>query len=373
MKMKKLLPKDHFLRSALPYATAMMAALALFAGIANAHAATEPVISSINATSTDTGATISWTTDEGANAQVLYGTSTAYGASSTVSGNYATNQSVTLSGLTPSTTYHYAVVSGDAAGNINSSTDQMFTTAFSNSTSTGTNNASSSASSSIALNPTSGMAGSSFTLSGSGFLPSEMITLSVNGATSSASADANGNFTTTLTVPSGTTGNIWVSATGVSSGDTAGTWFTIQQTSTSTVATSTPDLTTLQSEITQLQNLIATLTSELQTFLSNTSGNGTVTGSNGSYPSSTLAATIDAVGPINAGTSVDFTGRNWGTNEQVQVSNNGNVVTTAQADGGGNFSTGSLPVPANASGTETYTFTGLSTGLTRSVNVTILP
>lgn len=361
MSIKEALQKNHFLRSALPYAMAMMAAAVLFVGIA--HAATEPVISSINATSTDTGATITWTTDEGATAQVLYGTSTPYSASSTFNANYATNQSVTLSGLTPSTTYHYAVVSGDSSGNVNSSTDQTFMTASSSATST--------VNPSVTLNPTSGMAGSSFTLSGSGFSPSEMINLSVNGATSSASADANGNFTTTLTVPSGTSENIWVSATGVSSGDTAGTWFDVQQSS-STVASST-DLTTLQNEITELQNLIATLTSELQTFLSNPSGNGTVTGSNGSYPSSTLAATIDAVGPINAGTSVDFTGRNWGTNEQVQVSNNGNVVTTAQADGGGNFSTGSLPVPANASGTETYTFTGLSTGLTRSVNVTILP
>lgn len=360
--MKEALQGNRPLRNALPYAMATIAAAALFIGIA--HAATEPVISSINATSTDTGATIGWTTDVGATAQVLYGTSTPYTTSSTVSTNYATNQSVTLSGLTPNTTYHYAVVSEDSSGDITSSTDQMFTT-------TASPASTSTASSSITLNPTSGMPGSSFTLTGSGFSPSEMVNLNVNGATSSASADPNGDFTTTLTVPSGTIGNIWVSATGVSSGDTAGTWFNVQSNSTSTVTTSTPDLTTLQNEITQLQNLIATLTSEIQAFLSGT-GNGSGSAS-GSYPSSTLAATIDAVGPIRAGTSVDFTGRNWGTNEQVQVSTNGSVVTTAQADGGGNFSTGSLPVPANASGTEVYTFTGMNTGITRTVDVTVTP
>ena len=89
---------------------------------------TPPVISSI-ATSTvnNTNATVTWSTNEAANSKVVYGTSLSYGAASS-SALLLTSHSIVLSGLTASTTYHYAVVSTDAAGNAATSSDKTFTT-----------------------------------------------------------------------------------------------------------------------------------------------------------------------------------------------------------------------------------------------------
>lgn len=74
-----------------------------------------------------TTATITWTTNEPADSRVEYGSDTNYG--STVSDtNLVTSHSITLTGLSPDTTYHYRVSSRDAAGNSASSGDYTFTT-----------------------------------------------------------------------------------------------------------------------------------------------------------------------------------------------------------------------------------------------------
>jgi hypothetical protein len=91
--------------------------------------ATPPVISGISATGiTGTGATISWTTNEPANGQVEYGVTTAYGTTSALQAALTTPHTVTLSGLTGNTLYHYRIRSADAAGNLALSSDQTFTT-----------------------------------------------------------------------------------------------------------------------------------------------------------------------------------------------------------------------------------------------------
>jgi phosphodiesterase/alkaline phosphatase D-like protein len=91
---------------------------------------TPPVLSGMAAGSlTSTGAVITWTTNEAATAQVEYGTTTAYGSSSALRTNLLTSHSRSLSNLTPSTLYHYRVVSSDAAGNTATSGDNTFTTA----------------------------------------------------------------------------------------------------------------------------------------------------------------------------------------------------------------------------------------------------
>lgn len=341
--------------------------------VASAYAATGPVISSVTSSPTASGATIQWTTDTGANAQVLYGTSTMYTASTTPSLGYAsTSQSVMLSNLTPGTLYHYAVYSGNASGTISSSTDYTFTTATYSPT--------------ITLTPANGMPGGSFAVTGSGFAPNEAVTLNFNGTTSTVNADANGDLTTTVTIPAGTAnGNVWVTVNGATSATTTGAWFDVESSgnnSGSGSGSNSSSTDALQAELTQLQNLINQLAAQVQMLLSlgttgsngnSGSGNGGGTStSTGTWPPTNLSATIDQLGPIRAGTSVDFVGRNWGAGEQVQIHNNGNLVTTAQADDGGNFSTGSLPV-TNATGTQTYTFTGSNTGITRTVNVTIVP
>lgn len=86
---------------------------------------TPPVISSVTvAVRTESGAVITWTTNEPATSQVEYGlTSTStgnYDSITTLDSTKTINHSVTLSGLTSSTTYYYRVKSAD--GNPSSAT-----------------------------------------------------------------------------------------------------------------------------------------------------------------------------------------------------------------------------------------------------------
>jgi hypothetical protein len=90
---------------------------------------TAPVLSAISVSGiTETGATVSWTTDEAADSQVEYGTDTSYGSETTLDTNLVTNHSVALSGLTADTAYHFLVHSTDAATNEAISEDHTFTT-----------------------------------------------------------------------------------------------------------------------------------------------------------------------------------------------------------------------------------------------------
>ncbi|GAA5083547.1 hypothetical protein GCM10025760_00300 [Microbacterium yannicii] len=104
----------------------------LFAAAAAAPADTvAPVISAVSASGiTTTGATISWTTDEPASTQVRFGTTSAYGQSTTLDATMTTSHRQAISGLAAGTTYHYQVRSVDAAGNLRALTvDRTFTTA----------------------------------------------------------------------------------------------------------------------------------------------------------------------------------------------------------------------------------------------------
>jgi hypothetical protein len=97
--------------------------------VSNTVDTTPPVITGVTATNiSGGGATIIWTTDESADSQVDYGTTAAYGSSSPLNPSRVTSHSVTLSGLTPNTTYHYQVKSSDAAGNDAAAPDATFTT-----------------------------------------------------------------------------------------------------------------------------------------------------------------------------------------------------------------------------------------------------
>ncbi len=72
---------------------------------------------------TQTGATITWTTNESATTQVDYGLTTAYGSQTTLNSSFVASHSAALSGLSAGTTYHYRVRSRDAAGNESASLD----------------------------------------------------------------------------------------------------------------------------------------------------------------------------------------------------------------------------------------------------------
>jgi phosphodiesterase/alkaline phosphatase D-like protein len=91
---------------------------------------TPPAISGISSSGvTSSVANISWATNEASDSQVDYGISSAYELSSALNISLVTSHAVLLSGLSPSTVYHYRVKSRDAAGNLATSGDLTFTSA----------------------------------------------------------------------------------------------------------------------------------------------------------------------------------------------------------------------------------------------------
>jgi hypothetical protein len=74
-----------------------------------------------------TSATITWQTNNASNSRVDYGTTTAYGGLASDAASL-TSHSLTLSGLSSNTTYHYKVTSVDASAQSASSVDATFTT-----------------------------------------------------------------------------------------------------------------------------------------------------------------------------------------------------------------------------------------------------
>jgi hypothetical protein len=89
---------------------------------------TAPVISNISASPSLTSATITFDTDEASDTQIEYGTSISYGSSTTLDASLVTSHSVALLGLSPSTIYHYRIITADASSNTQTSSDQTFTT-----------------------------------------------------------------------------------------------------------------------------------------------------------------------------------------------------------------------------------------------------
>ena len=86
-------------------------------------------LSGITASATTaSGATIAWNTNKGADSQVAYGVTTAYGSVSVLDPALVTSHSINLTGLTASSIYHYKVISHDALGNVTQSGDFSFTT-----------------------------------------------------------------------------------------------------------------------------------------------------------------------------------------------------------------------------------------------------
>ncbi len=91
---------------------------------------TPPQISGVYAGNiTHNSVTINWTTDEASDSQVEYGLDQSYGSTTTLDTTLVTTHSVTITGLSASTQYHYRVMSRDEAGNLSVSVDYSFTTA----------------------------------------------------------------------------------------------------------------------------------------------------------------------------------------------------------------------------------------------------
>jgi hypothetical protein len=90
---------------------------------------TPPVISAVSIIGiARSSAVITWATDEPATSQVEYDLTENYGAATTLDTELVTSHTVSLSGLTAGTTYHYRVKSNDASGNEKVSRDDTFTT-----------------------------------------------------------------------------------------------------------------------------------------------------------------------------------------------------------------------------------------------------
>jgi hypothetical protein len=91
-----------------------------------------PVISSVLATSAGDGlsASITWTTDEQSTSRVDYGTSSGSLTLNAASATLVTSHGVTLTGLTPGTTYYFRVTSVDGFGNIATQPTSPATSSF---------------------------------------------------------------------------------------------------------------------------------------------------------------------------------------------------------------------------------------------------
>jgi hypothetical protein len=62
--------------------------------------------------------TITWTTDEPADGQVVYGLTTNYGSSTSLDRNMKTQHSVYISGLARKANYFFQILSRDVTGNL---------------------------------------------------------------------------------------------------------------------------------------------------------------------------------------------------------------------------------------------------------------
>lgn len=87
-----------------------------------------PAISGVQAAPSSTSAVVTWTTDVAATSSVASGPTTAYELPAAGSSDLVTNHSVTLTGLSPGTTYHYRVSSTNAGGQASTGSDATFTT-----------------------------------------------------------------------------------------------------------------------------------------------------------------------------------------------------------------------------------------------------
>jgi hypothetical protein len=83
---------------------------------------TPPVISNISTSTTQTTATITFSTNESATSSVQFGTTTAYGNTPVIS-SATTSHSYSFSALALGTTYHFLITAADTSGNISTTTD----------------------------------------------------------------------------------------------------------------------------------------------------------------------------------------------------------------------------------------------------------
>jgi hypothetical protein len=87
-----------------------------------------PVVSGVSVVASGDAAVVSWTTDKPASSSVAFGVTSGYELGSVSDSALSTSHSVTLTGLSLDTTYHFQVTSVDEYGNSASSPDGTFAT-----------------------------------------------------------------------------------------------------------------------------------------------------------------------------------------------------------------------------------------------------
>jgi len=87
-----------------------------------------PIISQLLTNPGVNNCLVTWQTDEPATAAVEYGLSASYTSTNRYNGALRTQHTITLTALTPGTTYHFRVRSADSVGNESISDDATFTT-----------------------------------------------------------------------------------------------------------------------------------------------------------------------------------------------------------------------------------------------------
>lgn len=336
---------------------------------------TAPVISGITASTTQNGATITWNTDVPTTGQVLYGTNTFYGSSTTLETASSTAHSQALSGLLSGTLYHFKIQATSASGTMASSSDQTFTTGSSTATT------SAPVVSNVAITPTQTGATITWTTDQPSGSQIQYGTNAFYGASTALDATLTTSHSQTI---SGLTPNTayHFSIGGSNGGGMAiavfDRTFTTQASSGGTgtsTGTTTQDLqnqiNALWAAINSLQNQLNGLVSQVNALIAG-GGTGTSTGSSTGSTGNTGSATVNPIGSVPPGGTIDLGGRNFGHEESVQITLNGALVAMAHADGGGNFTTGSLRAPSTP-GTYTYTFRGLTSGITLTGTLTVTP
>ena len=193
-----------------------------------ASAEIPPIISSISSgTPTTTSATVTWTTDQSSNSQVVYGATASYGSASS-SASLVTSHSITLTGLSSGTTYHYAVVSANNQGYAATSTDQTFTTYNSSPPSTPTNlTATATSSSEIDLSWTASTGDGTYSVAGYQIFRNSVQVATTTSGTTYADTGLSSGTSYTYTIDAyDTGGNVSAQTSGVSTSTESGVTFT---------------------------------------------------------------------------------------------------------------------------------------------------
>jgi hypothetical protein len=329
-----------------------------------------PVISAITNTASTTGVVITWTTDQPASSQVAYGTTTDYGSFSTLDTTNVTSHTVNVFGLVPDTTYHFQILSSINSTTTATSTDQTFMTGT---TTASTTDTMAPVVSNVSAAPTTNGATVTWTTDEAS---NSQVFYGLTTSYGSSSTLDTGLITNHSTILSGLTPSTLYHYMVVStdtfgnSGTSTDFWFMTLASSTSGgggTGTST-DLTDLQNRVTNLEDRVTSLEQLIQNILGQIGGVG---GGGTSTPTGEQAS-VDQPGSVRAGTNTDFGGHNFGSEEHIKVMQGGSQVATAFTNLAGGFSTGSVTVPSTP-GSYTYTFTGLTSGKTASVTITVIP